>query len=388
MGMTTPGFNRGMQVQPLQLRPDGCGELGIVLHELGHALGMAHEQSRPDRDQSVTIHWQNVQQGFEDQFEVDNGGYTNQNYDYMSVMHYGSSIFSANGQATITTPQHRHDATIGQRVGYSQYDVNQLADMYRETNSACIASQIDGGATGCADSDPNLCSGLTKCADSAHMEKCCACGGGFEHRCYEGKPCSYPEQLAVESHGQCVADRTSMFGGRYSCVVEQLCDYTVRVRCPSAPNVYWDYEATGGFTLPPAQMSEICQGACTITSAESPTPTSQPTPVPTSMPEPTPQPTAPTSQTTSTTTVTTTATTTTTMTSDESHKQCIADRTSWFGGAYSCVTEQVCGHTVRVQCPSAPNHYWDYQPHRGCCQLPPTLLSEVCDGACTVTPAV
>jgi astacin len=104
MGMSTPGFNGGMQVQPLQLQPSGCGELGIVLHELGHALGMAHEQSRPDRDQSVTIHWQNVQQGYEGQFEVDADAYTDQDYDYTSVMHYGSTSFSKNGQPTITTP--------------------------------------------------------------------------------------------------------------------------------------------------------------------------------------------------------------------------------------------------------------------------------------------
>ena len=41
----------------------GCERKGTVMHELLHALGFWHEQSRTDRDNYVTIHFDNIQSG-------------------------------------------------------------------------------------------------------------------------------------------------------------------------------------------------------------------------------------------------------------------------------------------------------------------------------------
>ena len=39
----------------------GCLHKSIISHEFLHAMGMMHEQERPDRDNYVTIHWNNIQ---------------------------------------------------------------------------------------------------------------------------------------------------------------------------------------------------------------------------------------------------------------------------------------------------------------------------------------
>lgn len=54
--------------QAVSLGP-GCLYVGIVMHELMHAAGFWHEQSRADRDNYITINMANIQNGMEFNFQ-------------------------------------------------------------------------------------------------------------------------------------------------------------------------------------------------------------------------------------------------------------------------------------------------------------------------------
>ena len=41
----------------------GCKRIGTVMHEMMHALGIIHEQSRPDRDEFLQVKYQNIKKG-------------------------------------------------------------------------------------------------------------------------------------------------------------------------------------------------------------------------------------------------------------------------------------------------------------------------------------
>ncbi len=73
----------------------------VMVHELFHALGMWHEQSRIDRDNYVRINVENIEQGFASQFAIVPSAITNGPYDFDSVMHYDQFAFST-GSRTIT----------------------------------------------------------------------------------------------------------------------------------------------------------------------------------------------------------------------------------------------------------------------------------------------
>ncbi|WP_158996601.1 M12 family metallopeptidase [Pigmentibacter ruber] len=68
-----------------------CLTHGTILHELMHALGFHHEQSRFDRDQFINIDDSNIEDDDKKNFKK-NEQHTTRfgEYDFQSIMHYGS----------------------------------------------------------------------------------------------------------------------------------------------------------------------------------------------------------------------------------------------------------------------------------------------------------
>lgn len=90
--------------QFLTLRILQCFAFSTIVHELGHAIGFYHEVSRPDRDEYVTVHTENILPQWLGAFQKLDPVHAKDlgvPYDYHSVMHYTKYTFSKNGRPTI-----------------------------------------------------------------------------------------------------------------------------------------------------------------------------------------------------------------------------------------------------------------------------------------------
>jgi hypothetical protein len=120
----------GMQggVQYVNLAPY-C-TTGNAIHEVGHTIGLWHEQSRIDRDSHVTIAWDNIIPNLEHNFlqHVTDGDDVGE-YDFGSIMHYPANAFAKDpNKPTIIV---KSGVTIGQRIALSDGDIAAVGTIYK-----------------------------------------------------------------------------------------------------------------------------------------------------------------------------------------------------------------------------------------------------------------
>ncbi len=111
----------------------------VAMHEIMHALGFHHTQSRQDRDTYVTILFDNIQKGKEHNFKKSSDPQSNLGvYDYYSRMHYFSSAFAKKaGLKTIVRKDGKTDET-GKFDGLGQTDVDNIAAVYSACNGKVV----------------------------------------------------------------------------------------------------------------------------------------------------------------------------------------------------------------------------------------------------------
>jgi hypothetical protein len=150
---------------------------GSIVHEIGHAIGMNHEQKRPDAIANykgvgpfLKINWDMVEEDWKSQWTGEEGSYIGSandgtgdpvvgyaTYDYDSIMHYPTQ-----GEAETIPPGSEHRLGAGTTASrLSPGDIAQAKDQYQCRSRASAGGQRGAqppATTPCYDS-PVFCDG-------------------------------------------------------------------------------------------------------------------------------------------------------------------------------------------------------------------------------------
>lgn len=131
-GVSAVGRQGGEQV--VAIAPDQSP--AVIIHELMHALGFYHEQSRTDRNMFVDIATQNAEGDKLHNFQIEWGSQGVGGYDFCSIMHYPANAFAKSDRLmTITCKQNGQNVAcpdcMGRSRGLSDNDVRGLNAAYQ-----------------------------------------------------------------------------------------------------------------------------------------------------------------------------------------------------------------------------------------------------------------
>lgn len=162
--------------QKISLEKDGCLTVHTVLHEMLHAMGTQHEQSRSDRMKMTSMLWKNIDTKNLNNFDMANTKNA-EPYDYKSIMQYELQSFGKNGEDSMSIPDKSFEYLItNTKNALSLYDIGEINSGYKCTADCTNTCQNGGvvtkGSSGCSCKCP---SGL-KGSDCSQLDTSDGCG--------------------------------------------------------------------------------------------------------------------------------------------------------------------------------------------------------------------
>ncbi|KAG0714601.1 Blastula protease 10 [Chionoecetes opilio] len=207
-----------------------CNKMGIVVHEVGHAIGLYHEIRRPDRDTHVAVNEHNILPHELYNFHKMHWLDTTVTYDLSSVMHYHTLEWSANGRTTVATRDPMLQGVLG---GWKRSSLS-LGLSHRD---AFLANHIYG----CLEQWLGQC-GLKRnpCDNEGYLgPSCtCVCPSGTTGRTCDTVKASYYEHLKSPC-SQHITSPTTIASPRYPAHYDAgtWCVYRVEAPQCHAPEV-------------------------------------------------------------------------------------------------------------------------------------------------------
>ncbi|MPC58929.1 Zinc metalloproteinase nas-6 [Portunus trituberculatus] len=132
----TLGYNKFLKTSSINLDRGCFSPSGhVILHELCHTLGIAHTQSRYDRDKYITVHVDKIERGKEPQFTINQKMYGKLSlvglpYDFNSVMHYPTNAFAKDPKENTMTLKKNFPGQVGFAKRLTRSDVATINRLY------------------------------------------------------------------------------------------------------------------------------------------------------------------------------------------------------------------------------------------------------------------
>ncbi|KAK0396887.1 hypothetical protein QR680_001898 [Steinernema hermaphroditum] len=209
--------------QGISISTPGCDVVGIISHEIGHALGIFHEQARPDQSSHITVNYRNIPIGRWNNFypvSLSQADVFGLPYDAGSVMHYGAYGFATDPYTpTITTTDKNLQSTIGQRAGPSFLDFAAINIAYG-CNQHCgyLPCRHNGYP------NPNNCSE-------------CLCPDGFS-----GSICQYVQYTSCGAHIAVSQDSVSIYSPNHPYQFDSNSECVWLLEAPPGGKVFLEFE--------------------------------------------------------------------------------------------------------------------------------------------------